>query len=57
MTKVAPFHTKNEEEHRRSPVWHDNDQCSEGKKIKPENREYGAKGNKCDYCKLLDGEK
>jgi len=54
MAKVSPFHTKNEEEHRRSPVWHDNDECSEGKKIKPENREYGVKGNKCEDCIKLD---
>jgi hypothetical protein len=56
MTRVSPFHTKNEEDHRRSPVWHDNDQCAEGKKILPKDKEAGIKGNKCLECKRLDGE-
>ena len=56
MSRVLPFHTKNEEDHKRSPVWHDNDQCSEGKKILPKDREPGQKGNKCLICKKLDGD-
>ena len=54
MAKVSPFHTKNEEDHKRSPVWHDNNECEEGKKIKDENVEHGKKGNKCEICERLD---
>jgi hypothetical protein len=54
MTIIPPFHTKNEEDHKRSPVWHDNDQCYEGKKILPVDREPGQKGNKCLVCIGLD---
>jgi hypothetical protein len=54
MAKVAPFHTKNEEDHKRSPVWHDNDQCADGKKILAANRELGRKGNRCEICTGLD---
>jgi hypothetical protein len=53
MAKVPPFHIKHEEDHTRSP-WHDNDQCAEGKKILPANREPGVKGNKCEICTKLD---
>jgi hypothetical protein len=53
--KVTPFHTKNLEEgagHRN--VYHDNAQCSDGKRIKPYNRESGTDGRpKCDECKTL----
>ena len=54
MAITPPFHTKNEEDHKRSPVWHDNDQCYEGKKILPVDREPGQKGNKCLVCIGLD---
>ena len=54
MAKVPAFHTSNEEDHKRSPVWHDNDQCPEGKKILPKDKEYGQKGNKCLKCIELD---
>ena len=57
MTIVAPFHTSNVEDHKRSPVWHDNDQCSEGKKILPKDIEAGKKGNKCEVCMKIDGDK
>ena len=47
-----PFYTTTEEE---DPVWHDNDQCDEGQKIKKENIAYGTGGRrKCDICKDLD---
>lgn len=53
--KVQPYHTKNLEDgegHRN--VYHDNNQCSDGKRIKPENRESGTAGRpKCDECKNL----
>jgi hypothetical protein len=56
MAKVAPFHTKNVEDHKRSPVWHDNDQCPTGKKILPKDKELGQKGNKCEDCIKLDNQ-
>ena len=56
MAKVTAFHTSNEEDHRRSPVWHDNDQCPEGKKILPKDKEFGIKGNKCLKCIELDSQ-
>ena len=53
--KVNPFHTLNLEEgagHR--DVYHDNNQCPDGKRILPENKVSGT-GNraKCDECKTL----
>lgn len=51
MTVVPAFHTSTEEDH---PVWHDNDQCIEGKKIKAENYVLGVNGDKCDICIELD---
>ncbi len=53
--KVTPFHTISPEyppTHR--SVYHDNNQCSDGKRIKPEHRVSGT-GNrlKCDECKTL----
>ena len=56
MAHVKPFHTSNEEDHRRSPVWHNDDACSEGKKIKSYDRVQGKKGNKCLECKRLNSE-
>lgn len=54
--KVNPFHTNNPEEgqgHR--DVYHDNNQCSDGKRILPANKVSGT-GNrpKCDECKTLN---
>ena len=54
MAKIAAFHTSNVEDHKRSPVWHDNDECSEGKKIKLTNRQPGQKGSRCLICVGLD---
>ncbi len=51
---ISPFHTSNEEDHKRSPVWHNDSDCEYGKRIKPENKEYGKKGNRCDRCKELN---
>lgn len=53
--KVQPFHTTSTEygpDHRN--VYHDNNQCEQGKRIKPEHRVQGT-GNrkKCDFCKDL----
>jgi hypothetical protein len=53
--KVNPFHTTVVEysaEHRN--VYHDNNQCDDGKRIKPEHRESGTGGRlKCERCKEL----
>jgi hypothetical protein len=53
--KINAFHTKNLEEgagHRN--VYHDNSQCSDGKRIKSQNRDSGTDGRpKCDECKTL----
>jgi hypothetical protein len=53
--KVNPFHTTSREygpEHRN--VYHDNNQCSDGKRIKAEHRTLGTAGRpKCDECKRL----
>jgi hypothetical protein len=53
--KVNPFHTTTPEYgvgHRN--VYHDNSQCADGKRIKPEHRVAGNGGRpKCDECKAL----
>jgi hypothetical protein len=52
MAKVDPYHTKTYEEppeHRN--VYHDHDDCPDGKRIKPWNREPGKDGRpRCDEC-------
>ena len=52
MTKVWPYHTNSLEyppEHRN--VYHDHDDCPDGKKIKPEHRERGDGGKqRCKEC-------
>jgi len=52
MAKVAPFHTNSEEyppKHRQ--VYHDHDDCFEGKKIQQKHRESGTGGKKrCEEC-------
>jgi hypothetical protein len=53
--KVQPYHTTTPEDgagHRN--VYHDNNQCSDGKRIKAEHRVSGTGGRpKCDECKGL----
>ncbi len=56
MAKVKPYHTETPEyppEHRR--VYHDHDDCPNGRRIKPEHRQPGT-GNKlrCLECEKLD---
>lgn len=54
MAKVSPYHTKTEEEPGQRDVHHNNDACSEGKKIKPENKEAGTNGKPlCKVCEKL----
>jgi hypothetical protein len=52
MTKVAPYHTNSLEyppEHRN--VYHDHDNCPEGKKIQSKHRENGTGGKpRCKEC-------
>lgn len=52
MARVSPYHTNSPEyppEHRN--VYHDDDQCPNGKQIKPEHRISGT-GNRdrCKHC-------
>jgi hypothetical protein len=52
MGRVSPYHTNSTEyppKHRE--VYHDHDDCQDGKRIKREHRENGT-GNKkrCDVC-------
>ena len=55
MAKVTPYHTNSLEyppKHRN--VYHDYDNCPEGKHIKKEHREDGtANRPRCDECKKL----
>ncbi len=56
MAKVDPFHTNSEEyppAHRE--VYHDHDDCPDGRAIKPEHREPGSNGRwHCKECQKLD---
>jgi hypothetical protein len=56
MAKVSPYNTDSTEyppEHRN--VYHNHDNCSEGKKIKPQHRKNGTGGKKqCKECIKLD---
>jgi len=55
MAKVAPYHTNSEEyppKHRE--VYHDHDDCFEGKKIQQKHRLSGTGGKKrCEECVRL----
>jgi hypothetical protein len=52
MTKVSPYNTNSQEyppKHRN--VYHDHNDCPDGKRIKPEHRENGTGGKqRCDEC-------
>ena len=52
MAKVAPYHTNSIEEppeHRQ--VYHDRDDCKDGKRIQPKHRESGTGGKqRCKEC-------
>lgn len=49
MAKVSPFHSKKQKD-----VYHDNDGCTEGNNIEPENKVSGTGGlPKCNRCKQL----
>jgi hypothetical protein len=52
--RVNPFHTTVVEYAPHRNVYHDNNQCADGKRIKPEHRASGTAGRpKCDECKRL----
>jgi hypothetical protein len=50
MAKVLPYHTDSEEyEHR--DVYHDHDDCHDGKRIKKEHKKSGTAGRpRCKVC-------
>ena len=50
MDKVSPYHTNSMEyEHRN--VYHDHDDCKDGKQIKPQHRLMGSGGKpRCKEC-------
>ncbi len=46
--KVYPFHTTEPET---PPVYHDNDECPDGKRIKPHHKQLGTGGRRlCKWC-------
>ena len=52
--QVYPYHTKTEEEPGQRDVHHDHDDCSDGMRIKPKNKEAGTNEKPlCDVCKKL----
>ena len=56
MGKVSPYNTNSPEyppEHR--SVYHNHDDCKDGKQIKPQHRQYGTDGKlQCKECIKLD---
>ena len=54
--KVNPYHTTTPETaYGQRNVYHDNNQCSDGKRILAANRVSGTGGRpKCDECKTLN---
>ena len=52
--KVPSYHTITPEDAPYGPVYHDDDECIYGKKIKPENKKPGDAGRKhCEECRRL----
>jgi hypothetical protein len=52
--KVNPYHTTRLEYGGERNVYHDNNACADGKRIKPEHRESGKAGRPlCKECKKL----
>jgi hypothetical protein len=49
--KVAPYHSTLMEDERNKNVYHDHNDCSDGLRIKAENRKEGTAGRRhCDEC-------
>lgn len=54
MAKVSPCHTNSPESRSNRNVYHDHDDCFEGKKIEATHLERGtADRPRCDECKKL----
>jgi len=52
--KVSPYHTITEEEPHQADVYHNHDDCREGKKIKIQNKRQGTNNKRlCDICQKL----
>lgn len=51
--KVSPYHTKVPEYGGERNVYHNNDACPDGKRIKPEHKESGTDGR--PLCKVCAG--
>jgi len=56
MARVAAYHTITpEQEYGQRNVYHDRDDCPDGRRILPANRRAGTAGRpRCDACKDLD---
>ena len=56
MARVAAYHTTTpEQEFGQRNVYHDHDDCPDGRRILPANRRAGTAGRPpCDACKELD---
>ena len=55
MTKCKPYHTTTEEEPEQRDVYHDYEECPDGKRILSKNRADGTDGRpRCDECIALD---
>jgi len=53
MAKIKPFHTV-----KPGDVYHDNNRCTEGNNIEPNNVRPGKDGRElCDHCDRLDNKK
>ena len=55
MAKVKPYHTTTDEAARNQRnVYHDHDNCPDGKRIEPKNKRDGTDNRpRCDECKKL----
>jgi hypothetical protein len=53
-TKVAPYHTSHPDYGRQRNVYHNDNACPDGRKIKPEHRNAGMSGRPlCKECARL----
>lgn len=49
--KISPYHTVTEEKPEQRDVFHDHDDCPDGRRIEPQNRRSGTGGRpRCDAC-------
>lgn len=53
--KCSPYHAITEEKPEQRDVYHDYEDCPQGRRIEPENRRSGkAARPRCDYCIDMD---